>query len=50
MSCLATNLHITFKQPSNLLGKKMTDFMPHHEDQELDNNTSDNTHFRDILE
>ena len=28
----------------------MTDFMPYNEDQELDNNTSDNTHFRDILE
>src|SRR5690554_6075084 len=28
----------------------MTDYMPYNEDQELDNNTSDNTHFRDILE
>ncbi|TCB79940.1 PhoX family protein [Acinetobacter sp. ANC 4173] len=28
----------------------MTDLMPYHEDQELDNNTSDNAHFRDILE
>lgn len=28
----------------------MTDFTPYHEDQELDNNTSDNVHFRDILE
>ena len=28
----------------------MTDFTPYHEDQELDNNTSENIHFRDILE
>ena len=28
----------------------MTELTPYHEDQELDNNTSDNTHFRDILE
>ena len=28
----------------------MTDFTPYHEEQELDNNTSDNVHFRDILE
>ena len=28
----------------------MTDFTPYHEDQELDNNSSDNIHFRDILE
>ncbi|EXE23623.1 PhoX family phosphatase [Acinetobacter baumannii] len=28
----------------------MTELTPYHEDQELDNNTSDNIHFRDILE
>lgn len=28
----------------------MTELTPYHEDQELDNNFSDNTHFRDILE
>lgn len=28
----------------------MTDLTPYHENQELDNNTSNNTHFRDILE
>lgn len=28
----------------------MTELSPYHEDQELDNNTSDNIHFRDILE
>lgn len=28
----------------------MTELTPYHEDQELDNNTSDNVHFRDILE
>ncbi|WP_024434011.1 PhoX family phosphatase [Acinetobacter baumannii] len=28
----------------------MTELKPYHEDQELDNNTSDNIHFRDILE
>ena len=28
----------------------MTDLTPYHEDQELDNNTSNNIHFRDILE
>ena len=28
----------------------MTDLTPYHEDQELDNNTSNNVHFRDILE
>ena len=28
----------------------MTDFTPYHEEQELDNNTSDNVHFSDILE
>ncbi|ENW07421.1 PhoX family protein [Acinetobacter beijerinckii] len=28
----------------------MTELSPYHEDQELDNNTSDNSHFRDILE
>lgn len=27
----------------------MTELTPYHEDQELDNNTSDNIHFRDIL-
>ena len=28
----------------------MTELSPYHEDQELDNNTSDNIHVRDILE
>ncbi|HDG7210327.1 PhoX family phosphatase [Acinetobacter nosocomialis] len=28
----------------------MNDLMPYHEDQELDNNTSDNIHFRDVLD
>ena len=28
----------------------MTELTPYHEDQELDNNTSNNTHFRDILD
>ncbi|MGE8648803.1 MAG: hypothetical protein ACN6NL_02585, partial [Acinetobacter sp.] len=28
----------------------MTDYLPYDENQELDNNTSDNHHFRDILE
>ncbi|MBR7681298.1 PhoX family protein [Acinetobacter nosocomialis] len=28
----------------------MNDFTPYHEDQELDNNTSDNIHFRDVLD
>lgn len=28
----------------------MTQLTPYHEDQELDNNTSTNVHFRDILE
>ena len=28
----------------------MTQLTPYHEDQELDNNTSSNIHFRDILE
>ena len=28
----------------------MTELTPYHEDQELDNNTSDNVHFSDILE
>ena len=28
----------------------MTEQMPYHEDQELDNNNSSNMHFRDILE
>ncbi|EXB11126.1 tat pathway signal sequence -containing domain protein [Acinetobacter sp. 1396970] len=28
----------------------MNDLTPYHEDQELDNNTSDNIHFRDVLD
>ena len=45
------NLVVTLKELLTYLGiTSMTELTPYHEDQELDNNVSDNTHFRDILE
>lgn len=40
-------LFINYFKPK---GSIMTDLTPYHEEQELDNNTSNNIHFRDILE
>lgn len=50
LSSPPVNLIVDISVNPTFLGIKMTAYQPYNEDQELDNNSSQNAHFRDILE